>query len=782
MAFRSLANERYNNFIRIFSLTLGLALGLVLISKVCFEQSYDSFYPDPDRIYQIQENISMEKGKMQSYGQVSGGVAPGMKAEIPEVESATRLTYIGDNEVFYTSDKRRMTGIFILADSCLFDVLPRRMIIGNAKEVLSRPLYVMVSRSIAEKIGKIENIIGQSINLDGWPGRTLTVGGVFEDVPKNSHLKYDVVISMSSISSFMWDGTANWVGNDRYMAYVKLIQGAEPETLAPAFLKMQMRHIDMEELRKSGVQLSYSLLPLEELHSGSPETKRMSTILVLIAFALIFTATMNYILIVISSLVKRSKEVAVHKCYGADEKNITNRILIETLLNLVLSVASAFVLIFAFRGTAEELLAAPLYALFSVRTVIILSFVCISVFIVAGMIPARIFSHIPVSYALKNYKETRQKWRLGLLFVQFTAAAFLVTLVVIIGKQHNLMINDNPGYQYENLLYCNTFGVKNEQREVAIAGLRQLSSVESVATCSTLPMYGASGNNVMEIGKDQELFNVADLYSVDSDYLDLMKIEILSGKGFNRETSEPSHVLVSQSFSDKICKMLGWKDGAVGRGINVSEHGTCTITGVYKDIRIGSLNYSDTRPSIMFYSANTSDIIMVKVKMMNQENIMQVNKELESSLPGKDIVVIPYKSSMVNLYTPSRLFRDSVLIGGIITLIISLIGLIGYTNDEVNRRGAEIAIRKVNGASVREIQLLIIDKILRIAIPALILGETLSAFTASRWMENFAEKTTLSALLFICCGIAVLTIIVMVVCMASLRVAMQNPANSIKND
>ena len=774
--------KNFNNVIKIISLGLGLAVGLILISKVCFEQSYDRFYPEYDRIYQIQENISMEKGKMESFGQVSGGVAPGMRAEIPEVQAATRLTYIGDNEIFYTTDKRRLSGAFILADSCLFDILPRHMIVGNYKEVLARPLYALVSRSIAEKIGDFSDIVGQSFVMDAWPGRVLTIGGVFEDVPRNSHLKYDVVISLPSISSFMWDGTENWEGNDRYLAYVKLTTGVKPENLAPAFLKMQMRHMDMDDLRKAGVQLSYSLRPLDILHSGTPEAKRMSIILSLIAFALIFTATMNYILIVISSLVKRSKEIAVHKCYGADEKDITRRILRETLMNMILSLIVAFTLLFMFRGNVEELLAAPLNALFVTRTLMVLALVCVLVFLVAGIIPARIFSHIPVSSAIRNYKETRHRWRLWLLFIQFTATAFLVTLVVIIGRQYNLMVNDNPGYKYEKLLYCNTDGVKNEQRQVAVLELSRLSSVESVSTCSTIPIYGASGNNVMEIGKNQELFNIADLYNVDSEYLNIMEIPIIAGNGFTKDDTGSSLAVVSQSFAEKICKMLNWHNGVVGKGITVSEHGECTIVGVYSDIRIGSINSKNTRPSIMFYSAATSPFILIKLKNMSQDGIKHVTKVLESALPDKNIVVTPYKSSMTYLYTSSLLFRNSVLIGGIITLIISLIGLIGYTNDEVNRRRGEIAIRKVNGASVYEIQRLILINIFRIAIPALIIGGFVSAVTASKWMENFASKTSLSPLLFISCGILILAIIVSVVCIVSYRVAVQNPAKAIKNE
>jgi putative ABC transport system permease protein len=705
-----------------------------------------------------------------------------MKADLPQVEAATRLTYLSDVDgVFFTGDKKRLTGTVIMADSCLFDVLPRPMITGNAKKVLSQPMYALVSEKIAKKMG--ENVIGQTIRLDTWPGKTLTIGGVFKDIPENTHLKYDVVVSLSSILHFFPnDGSQNWVGNDRYLGYVRLTPNTNPQSLTPAMHKMQARHADMNELKKAGVQLSYSLLQLKKIHSDDPATKRMSVVLAILAFALIFTAVLNYILIVLSSLVKRSKEIAIHKCYGASEKNISGMVHTETFIHLVASIIIAGLLIFLFRTTVEELLSTPLSALFTFRTCIILLLVCIAVFFASGIVPARIFSKIPVSTAFRNFKESRRKWKLGLLFLQFIATAFLITLLVIIGRQYNSMVNSNPGYVYENLLYCNTSGVSKSDRQKAIEELRGMPEVQSVATCSFLPLNGASGNNVFETGKDQNLFNIADLYSVDAGYLSLMEIPVVEGNGFQQHSSDMTQVLISQAFARKLSIMLNWKDGVVGKDIRFTEHGVCTIKGVYRDIRIGSISEPDLRPSAMFYTDAAAEIIMIKLHKLDPAGIRHVSKVFQTAIPDKDIVVTPYKTSLTFLYTSSRLFRDSVLIGGIITLIIALIGLIGYTNDEINRRSAEIAIRKINGASAKEILGLFINDILRIALPALVIGELMAALVAEKWMENFAEKTSLSLFIFLGCGIVVLGVILSVVTFASYRTAIQNPVDAIKRD
>lgn len=392
---RSLFKKKENNIIKILSLGTGLAVGLIIVSKVFFDLSYDNFYPDSERIYLIQSNITKEKDEPKEFAQVSGAIAPGMKAEVPGVESATRITYMGWETSFSTSDKKRYKGTFIMADSCFFDVLPRPMIIGNAKEVLSRPLYALVSESIARKMGN--DVVGKTIQHDSYPGRLITIGGIFKDVPENTHLEYDIVVSLVSIKNFSTDGSQNWVGNDRYLGYVKLMPGTDPITLAPAIREMQERNQPLEDLKKAGVGLSYTLLSLTKLYSDDPEVKRMTLLLSAIAFALIFTSIMNYILILISTLVNRGKVISIYKCYGAERKDISKLIFGETSLHLAISLVISIFLIFCFRGTAEEILSASVYSLFSLETCLNLAAICIVISMIIGFVPSYLFSRIPVS-------------------------------------------------------------------------------------------------------------------------------------------------------------------------------------------------------------------------------------------------------------------------------------------------------------------------------------------------------------------------------------------------
>ncbi len=786
MLFRSFFKKGKNNLIRIISLSIGLALGLVLIARVYFEQSYNEFFPDKERIYQVISNYSTTEGS-KAYSQTPGAVAVGMKTELPEVEVATRYTWLAFEAVMVTPDKKKYNGNIILGDSCLFDIFPRPVLAGDVKQVLSRPMYVMISRTIAENIGGINQAVGKTFVFDSRPGKTLTIGGVFEDIPKNSHLQYDVIVSMASIDQFMWDGSMNWVGNDRYVSYVKLLPGVNPDVLVPGLDQLKEKYLPLEELKKSGVGIDWDFKPLLEIHVGDEETKRMMLILSLLAVALLFTAVMNYVLIVISSLVNRSKEMAVNKCYGASERDIYFRMFTETFLDLVISIFLSVLLIFVFRGTILSLLGTTVSDLFTFKSILLLIGVCIFVFLIAAFVPGYLYARIPVAVAFRNFTKSKRYWKLGLLFFQFIAASLFVTLLVIIGRQYDFMLNKNPGYNYENLAYCSLTGVDAGLRQKAIDETLRLAEVSEVTTASTLYFQYASGNNIYLPNDDRELFNIADLYSVGNGYLKQMEIPILQGRSFQENTSSSREVMVSQSFIEKIMKFVDWPDGVVGKSIIITEHSQggndpFTICGVYEDIQIGIIGRQDLRASVMFYSDKPSSYLLIKFHKQTAEDMQKVSDMLTKLLPDKNIVVNSYATEMRNQYSDSERFRNSVLVGGIVTLLICLIGLIGYTNDEINRRRKETAIRKVNGATTFDILRLFLVDVSWMAIPAITLGCMIAYFIANTWLEKFADKAELTILLFVGCALAVLLIILTVVMINCYRAANENPAEIVKSE
>lgn len=783
IALRSLFKKGRSNGIKILSLGTGLALGIVLIAKVCFERSFDSFYPDTDRIYRIHE--SFDKDGNGRYAFIPGAVAPGMQAEIPEVEVATRLTRCNENgqEMISTPDKRRFKlQNPLIADSTLFDIFPTKIYVGNPKDILVRPQYAMVCRSLAEKMGGLQDIVGKTFVFDSQPTLTFTIGGVYEDVPENAFLRYDLLLSIHTMPQ---ESLNNWVGNDRYYSYVKLRPGVDYKSLTAPMRAMLERHIDMEMLKKSGTDLYFLLDPLLKQYSNSSSVKRMNLLLLFLAFVLIFTAVMNYVLIILSTLIGRAKEVAVHKCYGASGRNLCGMMLSETFLHLLLSLGVAFLLIFVFRAKIEELLDASLEALFVPQTIGVLVGVCALVFVVTGLIPTAMFLRIPVAAAFRNYKESKRRWKLGLLFLQFTATAFLVALLWLIERQYEWMVNDNPGYTYENLLYYNASGTGLAEQERMINELQLLPAVESVSSASQLPIHRISGNNISLPGEDKELFNIADLGSINDHYFPLMEIPVVEGEAFRPEASNREKIMVSRSFEKKMAVVAGWNDGVVGKNIFITGHGEInngvfTICGVYEDFSLGASVNPDGRPSVYFYEKGRAPVLLIKVHQLSPESIRQVTETIRQVLPKREIEVHTYKADRINLFRHSRNFRDAVMIGGFVTILIALIGLLGYTTDETNRRGREIAIRKVNGATAWDILQLLMKNITWLAIPALLTGALLAYFSGEKWLEQFARKAPVNYFIFAGAALIVYVIILTSVLFRAWKVANENPVDSIK--
>lgn len=782
IAFRTFFKQGQSSGIKVVSLGAGLAMGLILISKVYFEQSYDNFYPDKDRSYKVSGVYAIGEAAPKEYGTISGGVVVGMKNEIPSIEAATRYTELGDNLMFYTPDKAKYEANFILADSCLFDVLALDIISGNAKQTLSRPMYVMVSEKIAKAIGKGDDPIGQNFTIEDYPNRSLTIGGIFANIPENSHTKYDVVLSLNSISAFMGDGSNDWIGNERYNGYIKLINGATPESIESDIIALQNKYQDPEEMKKYGLNVRYNLVPLDKVHDIGEN--KSSIMLGLLAFTLLFTAIMNYILIVISSMVKRNREIAVYKCYGASAGNITNRILSETFISLIVSLIISISLIILFSGTIEDILQTQISSLFSGVCIVILLTVCVLVFFITGIIPSYIFSRIPISSAFKHHVETRRHWKQALLFFQFLMASFLISLLFVVIKQYDLMINNDLRYTYDKTLYVNTSGVQLAQQSKAIERIKTIRGVTNVATANTLPIFAGSGNMVSEIGSEVSLFNFVDLYGVDADYIPLMEIKIREGRAFSLEQADSTSAIVSRSFSDKICNQLNWSDGVIGKTLSFSEHGNSTIVGVYDDIKFGSLAQVDERPTMMFYQKQARDYILIKLDEIEPDKLSEISNILQDVFPEKSIQIKPYKTEIVNMYADSLRFSNSVLIGGIIVFIISMMGLIGYTNDEIIRRSKEIAVRKINGSTAESIIFMLSKSICYMAVPAIIFGGICSYIVGEIWLKQFSDKILMSTEIVICLGASLLVFIIIISCVVfkTWSVANENPVKRLKNE
>ena len=770
--------------IKVLSLGIGLAVGIVLIAKVFFELSYDSFYNDIGRVYTINTWISMQ-GNEKDYGQVSGAVAVGFMDEVPGVEAGTRTTYVFNGDTYLDEDGNKLSGTLVCADTCFFKVFDRPILAGDPVKVLGKWGGVMVSRSFAEKMGGVQECIGKQIANADMDGLKLTIEGVFEDFPKNGSLDYDILLSMETYGK---QSTDNWLGNDRYKGYVKLMPGVDPNTLADAIRKMQEAHQPLAMIEAQGSTFRYFLKPFSKMHTSAPEVRQQVVLLSIVAALLILISLLNYILIVISSMVKRSKEVGVRKCYGAEGKNIYGMLTQEASIHILLSLALAAVIIFAGRSIVENLLGVQFTTLLVPQSIVAIGAVILFVLIISIVVPAELYQRIPVYAALKNYTENSRAWKLGLLGVQVLINVFLVVMMLIIGRQYQKVTHADTGYDYDNLYYISLFDGDRQAVTRAVRALESLPEVSGVAAAYNLPFQGSNGNNVYLPDDNRELFNIADQYECSDGFYELMDIEFLEG----RVPRDSSEIVVDEKFVKKMAEFTDWSDGAVGKQVYITGHDRSrnaeqsyfTISGVYKSYIIGNLTGVDQRPSALFYGeiGSMSSWMPHELFKVQPASLAKVKETLEQALEGREINIIPYEEQMRAAYDDSKKMRNTMALGAVFSLLIALLGLIGFISDESLRRSKEMAVRKINGATTRDILGVFSMDIMKLSLVAALIACIGAFFVARRWLEQFAEKVSLNPLYFIGGAFLVLLIVLGVVVLNCLRIARANPVESLKNE
>lgn len=788
-AFKNLPRRGQHNFVKILCLALGLAISSVIIAEIYFEQTYDTYFPGWERTYQISE-VGSNHGETMEFTNTSGATAQGVKQYAPMVEAATSTLYFYDDAQCKMEDQNIISANIRMADSCFFDVFPQKILIGKAKQILSQPLSCLIDSETAAKIGG--NVVGKHFTLSNYPGTTFTIYGVFETFPWGSSFHgTQMILSRCSVPYvYSYDGRGQWVENDSYRSYIRLAKGHEAKELKPYVNKMREDHFPLKEMKNMGIELNYDFTVLSDVYTQNPYIKKMGWIMGIIAFVLLFTSVMNYLLIIVGNLVGRSREMAVRKCYGAESKNIHAIIFSEALVHVGLSVVLAAGLVFLCRGTIENFLSAPVSTLVLNRGSWILVAICILVLLVGGLLPGWLYNRIPVAIAFRGYNENRNRWKLGLLGIQFVISGLLFSLLYIVNGQYQLMLGLNPGYDYGHVAIVSIDASNRDQRNQCLAEIRRMPNVKDCSSTFNVPLdgYNRSGNMVGVPSDEKNTFNIMEMSGVDDNFFKMMNIPIVQGSFFTERNDSCRQVIIDERGAEKLIKTWHWKDGVVGKQITCTGHDNniFTICGVCRNIRWGAVETGgdgmNEFPDLYFYSAKTAYYMLVKFKELRDESLSELQSKVQAMYPNNKVIVKSYASELANQYASQLNFRNGILVAGIVTMIIALFGLVGYTSDEVNRRRKEIAIRKVNGAKVKDILRIFLKDIMKIALPCIIVGDLGAWLIARQWLMSFSEKITMTPLLFIGVTIILLVIIGLSVIINCYKVANSNPVKYLKDE
>ena len=788
-AFKNLPRRGQHNFVKILCLALGLAISSVIIAEIYFEQTYDTYFPGWERTYQIFEMCN-NQGKTTMFNQTSGAIAQGVKQYAPMVEVATSTTNFCNDAQCKLEDQNIVSANIMMADSCFFDVFPQKMLVGKARQILSQPLSCIIDSKTAATIGG--NVVGKHFTLPNYPGTTFTINGVFEAFPWGSSLHgTQMILSMSSVPYvYSYDGRNNWIGNDSYMSYIRLARGHDAKELKPYVDKMRQDKFSLEEMKKMGIEMDYDFTVLSNVYTQDPYVKKMGWIMSIVAFVLLFTSVMNYLLIIVGNLVSRSREMAVRKCYGAKPKNIHSIIFSEALVHVGLAVVLAALLVFLCKGTVENFLSAPISTLIMNRGCWILITICLLVLLVGGLLPGWLYNKIPVAIAFRGYNENHNRWKLALLGIQFVISGLLFSLLYIINNQYQLMLSTNPGYDYDNVAIVTVNASNANQRNQSFAEIKRMPNVKECCSTYHIPLngYGRSGNMVGTPGDDTNTFNIIDMEGVDDNFFKMMNIPIVQGTFFTERNDSCRQVIIDERGAEKLINIWHWKDGVVGKQITCTGHDeyVFTICGVCKNIRWGDMatDGDDMKnfPALYFYAPKTAYYMLVKFNEQKDESLSELQQKVQSLYPNNQVIVTSYASELASQYSSQLSLRNGILVAGIVTMIIALFGLVGYTSDEVNCRRKEIAIRKVNGAKVKDILRIFLKDIMKIALPCIIVGDLGAWLIARQWLMSFCEKITMTPLLFIGVTIILLVIIGLSVVINCYKVANSNPVKYLKDE
>lgn len=803
-AIKALPAKGRRNGIKIISLGLGLAVSLVLLTKVCFEQTYDSCFEGADRICYVTESATIN-GSEQSHEKTPGGIALRMKEYFPCIEEASRWTPLtSDTKVILQNSKRKANvERVILADSCFFKILDRKCLAGSLVEPLGMKANAVVSSSMAMKLSgndtpasAAESVLGKVFTLeDDVNNVAVTISGVFEDYPANTSYRPDVVVSLSSISLYgMLDKSDGVAGNERYMSMIKLTDKSAIEQVNKGMGGFIKHFLPTEEMLEAGFKIRLTAHSYEDYHNESGDSRNMMLVLTFVALALLITAVLNYLLIVISNSVSRSREMALRKCMGSDTCDMYSMMTAESLVHTVAACIIAILLVYASRGTVETLAGTSVADLFAGKPLLVATAVVILVFLLNAIIPAAMYNRIPVATVFRNYVAGKRMWKRALLAIEFSAVAFLGVLLSIVTMQYNQLVTTDLGFDCEHTAIVNLSGLESSQKKILMEEIRTVPDVADATFCNQNPFGRYSGNNVQLPGSTQALFNISDAYWNDSHWLDVMGIKIVKGKPFTEDKFYDDEVLIDTKFEEMLKANTGWDD-VIGKEIMVTEHtdgkATSVITGVFEPISqglyAGEEEFFETRPMAAFYinpdlTCQAFNHIIIKYHSLTAESIAKTKKVIEKVVPNREMDIRPFRYLRLDDFKETLNVRNTILIGGIVTLLIAIIGLIGYTIDEVKRRSKEIAIRRVCGALFSEIQSLFVKDIMLIAVPSVIVGCVLAAIVAERWQQQFMVHAGLPWWVFALTS----TLILLLVAITSVTyvriVATSNPVESIKTE
>lgn len=767
-AFRYLLKPRGGNLARLLSLTLALAVSIVVFSYANYVLTFDRFYPDVERIYQLWD--FNDEGEISS--SMIAPLGPALQEEIPAVEAATRLR--GNFETDLCRDNHTYEARVMAVDSMFFRVLDFGLMKGDMASFTGRD-KLMLSESFARTIFGESDPIGQILLYKNTTPRTVV--GIFRDPPRNTHLgDFNTLIPFDALTDSFYMG---WDGGDLFPTYLKFRAGNTPldvEAMLPAFFE---RHGLTKRIEQFGSH--YLLLPITRSAQTGSTLVQTTRILLALALLILFVGVMNYVLLSISSLASRAKTFAMLRCNGARRSDVLAIFLSETLILTAAALLVAAFVIWALQQQITELTDTPLGELFSLGRIWVPLTVVLITFLTAGLLPAQLFAATPLTIVFRGISADHRWWKRLLLVIELLSVTFAFTLLTGFSLQLHRLRYGDFGFDASRVVSMSPVGTRAQWRNMEEA-FTAMPEVEAAGATSHLPVWGYSGQPCYDETTREMLFGCR-ISVIDENYLATMGMHLVAGDNFTLQSS-PRDVLINETY----CRLRGWRpEEALGRRICSSSdqapENFHTIRGVVQDFRTQVA--SGLVEPIVLHNLNEwmprenraygYTYLCLKLREITPEALDAISEKLHTYESSDNYRIRVLDTLIDEQLRTERQVHDLALLIGCIVLLITLVGLVGYLGDEMRRRSREIAIRKVNGASAADIFTLLTRDTAVLTLPAVAAGTLAGYLVLTRILELFVERIALRWWIFAGVAVAVTVLVLVILLIRTWRVISENP-------
>ena len=793
-ALRGFRKNRMSALINVFGLTVGLSSCLLIALFIRHELSYDDFETKGPRIVRLIMAYKFNGGdEFQRGNYTSSKVAPTFQRVFPEVVSGVRMF---DQDKIVTCRERLFSeSHFVFADSSFFTLFSMPLVRGDERSALSGPKKVVLTRSTANRYFGDEDPVGKSIRV-GTDSSQYLVTGVIGDCPSNSQIKFDLLASFSSL--YANDNPTYWEAN-----YTTFLLLRSPRDIAP--LQAKVHSFMQQEMKGSGAAVDFQLEPFMRIHLYSEYTgfepgTSITYIYILagVALLILVIAGSTYINLSTARSVDRAREVGVRKVIGAGKHQLFWQFIGESLALCLAAVLLSLMVVAAVLPAFDRLAERELsWRLLLSPVFIVIAFgVAVLVGLLAGSYPALVLSRFhPVTVLKGRFSNSAggRGLRQSLIVFQFVISVFLIVATFIMGQQLSYIRHRDLGYDREHVVQLPMDPSLKGQIDYIKTELLRNPDVVRVSVCASSPVSIVAGYNMRNsiMPEDRQLAVNGD--PIDQDFIATTGLKLVAGESITRQDMLNAHPLKASGGKDSIAKPnfafvlnetaareLGWSpQEAVGKRMFMDGSRPGFVRGVVKDFNFQSL-HSPINGLVLFPSIRASHLLV----RITGEHLPQTLAYLEATwkrvAPG-----IPYEAHFLDenynkLYTAEQRLGTVMNLFSGIAIVLACLGLFGLSSYSAKQRVKEIGIRKVLGAPVAGLAMLLAGGFVRLAVVAMGIAMPLAAWAAHWWLQGFVYRAGMAWWVFVVAGLMVMVVTLATVSIQAVRTALVNPVKSLR--